>query len=189
MKKIIALALITLLAACESAPSGPNYPALRFGGQPYRLAVSQVQVQNNIQPTANNVEPNFPARLTDSITNWANDRLQASGGPGVLVVSIDDASVTEVKLPKKDGVKAYFTDQQDARYDGSIKVTFRVYAPGSTLAETEGDVYLTRARSLNEEATLADREDFFYKLTKDMMGAFDQEASKRIQQYFSRYMR
>ncbi len=191
MKKLIALIALTLLAACEQAPAGYKPDPIAFIDMPIRVNVAQIRVVENYQAPlrAPNVEQDFPVPPAVAVKQWAAQRLQAVGNEGELEVAIDDASVKEVKLPKTKGVKGLFTDDQDARYDASIHVTFRLYDGVNTMSAASGDVLITRSRTINEKATIDDRLRTFHTMTKEMMTTFDQQSESRLRQYFSAYLK
>ncbi|HEX6843342.1 MAG TPA: hypothetical protein VF113_17540, partial [Stellaceae bacterium] len=50
--KIVAIALLAGLAACDTAPPRPTYPDIHFTNEtPIRLAVSAIDVRNDYKPT------------------------------------------------------------------------------------------------------------------------------------------
>ena len=187
MKKLLALVATALLAvACNDAPAGQQLPAIRFTQPPIRVNVGQIRVDNLTPVNPNAVDAQMPIAPAAAINQWVQDRLVASGGTATLVVSIENASVIETKLPKEGGVSGYFTDQQDAKYDGTMVVRFRIFN-GTTMPEAEASVNVTRGRSINEKATVAQREKFYHQLVSDMMGVFNSEADKNIHQFMGSY--
>lgn len=192
MKKFLALTLAALsLVACQDAPSASTPAAIGFGSKPpIRFNVAQVTITENYRPPmqAPNVDHIFPTPPIMALKQWAGQRLIAGGGQGSIEVIIDDASVKETKLPKQGGIQGFFTDQQDSRYDAHIHVTMRLYDGVNTISQAEGSVDVTRMRTINEKATVAQREQMFNAMTQDMMLQFDSEAEARIRQYFGRYI-
>jgi hypothetical protein len=192
MKRIVlALTALTLLG-CEPAPQAQNLGPISFANQPkIRLAVSEIRVVEQYEPPMKspNVEHIFHTTPSKAIGQWATDRLQAAGTQGLMEVSIEDASVVEVPLPKTEGLRGLFTDDQSERYDGKIRVTFRIFDGARAIAIAEGDVNVVRSRSVNEKATIQDRERMFHQMTQEMMTQFNGEAEKRLRQYFGAFLR
>lgn len=191
MKKILSLIALALLAACEQAPAGYTPEPIAFMDMPIRVNVAEIKVVENYRAPLRtpNVEQDFPVPPAVAVKQWATQRLQAAGSTGFLEVSIDDASVKETKLPKTKGVKGLFTDDQDARYDASLKVTFRLYDGVNTMSVASGDVNITRSRTINEKATIDDHLRLFHAMTKEMMATYDQQSEARLHQYFSAYLK
>ncbi len=106
----------------------------------------------------------------------------------MLVVSIDDASVKETKLPKTEGIKGWFTDDQDARYDAIVAVTLRIYDANNSPVAT-ASVTANRSRTIHEKATVDERNQFYYDLVRDLMYSFNGESETRIRQFFGNYLR
>lgn len=192
MKKYWLLALTLLTVACQQAP-GPYTPApLEFGNQqPIRLNVAEVRVVENYRSSlqAPYVEQEFPIMPAAGVKQWLKQRVQAVGTQGALEVVIDDASVKEVKLPKTEGWKNLFTNDQDARFDASLKVTFRLYDGTSAISNASGDVIVTRSRTIDEKATVNQRTKMFEEMGREMMTLFDKESTLRLQQYFNAYIK
>lgn len=189
-KKII-LAAAFLLVACEPAPVGYKPDPLNFAIRPpIRVNVAQIRVVESYQAPMGgaNVEHTFPVPPSTAIKQWVAQRLAATGQSGILEVTIVDASVRAVPLPKTEGVKGLFTDDQDARYDANIAVTFRAL-DSNAMTTASGDVNVTRSRSINEKATIDQRQQIFHTMTKDMMNSFDAESESRLRQFFGAYLK
>jgi hypothetical protein len=192
MRKLLALAATALLVACQPAPNGFVADPIRFAARgPVRMNVGEIRIRQNYQPPmrAPNVDHEFPVPPETALKTWVQDRLAAVGQSGLMEVTIEDASVKEVKLPKTEGVKGLFTDDQEARYDAVMHVTFRIYTGAQGMSDASGDVVVTRSRSINEKATVDERRKMFHDMTRDMMTQFNTEAEARLRQYFSRFMR
>lgn len=192
MKKLLALALTALaLAACQDAPAGHSVQAIHFGSKPpVRLNVAQITITETYRAplAAPNVDHTLPTPPIMAIKQWAGQRLVAGGAQGSLEVNIEDASVKESKLPLKDGVKGFFTDEQEARFDGHIRISLRLYDGVNTISVAQGDVDVTRFRTINEKATVAQREEALNGMVQEMILQMDSEAEMRLRQYFGRFI-
>jgi hypothetical protein len=192
MKKYFALAMLALLTACEQAPAPQTLPGVNFSGAtPIRLAVAEIRVIDNYRPklAAPNVEHQFPLTPAQAIKDWASQRLQATGGTGILEITIEDASVVEVPLPVKEGVRGFFSDDQSQRYDLKLRTVMRAYSGERASADAEGDVNIVRSKSINEKATIADREALFNTMVLEAATIHDREAEARLRQFFNRFIR
>jgi hypothetical protein len=192
MKRLI-VALFTLtLAACQEAPAPQSFPPLNFSAQPkISVAVAEIRVIENYKSPATipNVEQNFPISPSAAIKQWVEGRLQAVGSSGILEITINDASVIERPLARTKGIKGFFTNDQSEQYDATIRVTLRLYDGEQTLAVAEGNVQVTKSRSIAEDATVAQREQIYYAMTREIMTRFNTETEARLRQYFSPYLR
>lgn len=192
MRSFLAASLCLLITACSPAPQPAAIQPIDFSHKPkIALAVSEIRVVENYQSPLKspNAEHLFPTSPASAVKTWASQRLLASGSNGLLEVVIDDASVIEKELPKTEGVRGMFTDDQAERYDARLRVTLRLYTGERAIADAEGNVSIVRARSIHEKATLAEREQFYQQIVRDMMTQFDSEAELRFRQYFSPYIR
>jgi hypothetical protein len=185
------LMALLALSGCAPAPQALNYPPIRFNNSsPITLDVAIIDVVDEYQsPLAPpNVEHLFPVIPLDALHQWVEDRVRASGKDKRLQVIIKDASVVEEKLPLTKGVKGVFTNDQAARYTGRIALEMRIYGDRAvSLASTQ--INATRSHTLAEGASVAQRDQLFYNLTKQMMADVNAELEKNIQQYFSNYYR
>lgn len=192
MKKIITLLALTLLVACQSAPEPYQPAALNFAGNgQIGINVAEVRfVEAYRSPGAHpNVEQEFPTAPAAAVKQWIKQRIFAYGGSGVLEITLDDASVKEVLLPKTKGFMGLVTDDQEARYDASLRVTMRLYDGVSSMSAANGDVIVTRSRSINERATIEDRKRLYDRMTRDLMSDFDDGMQTRLKQYFGKYIK
>ena len=194
MKKIIPITLALLLTACQQAPNAYVPEPFAFETNaiaPIRLNVAEIKVVNGYTAPLRkpNVEHEFPVTPATAVRQWVNKRLKAIGSNNILEITIDNASVKEVPLPKTKGVEGLFTDDQDTRYDAKLVVTMRLYSGTRAMSDASADITITRSRSINEKATVFDRERLYHSMVREMMASFDGEANKQLRQYFSNYLK
>lgn len=194
MRPCIIAVLALTLAACENAPGSFQPTPFAFENphlSPIVMNIANITVTDHYDPPLKrpNVEQDFPVRPTDAVKKWADNRLRATGTAGTLDLEIHDASVKEVALPKSSGVKGFFTDDQDARYDATLSATYRVYLPNSLAPKATGDVIITRSRSIHERASINERSAIFHAMTADIMNDFERESLARFHQYFGAYLK
>ncbi len=195
MKKVLIITILALLSACAQAPEAFKAGPLAFEREQgiTRLSVNEIRVVNHYQSPMKrpNVEQEFPVAPASAVSTWVSKRLRANPGSnqGILEVTIHDASVLEQALPKTEGFKGLITDDQDARYTAKLVVSFKHYPQGSTAANATGDVTVSRSRTINERATVSEREAIFHQMTNALMTDFDREANSRLRQYFAAYIR
>jgi len=192
LRPILALALAAVLAACSSEPAPPpKFADIHFLAlPPFRLNVSQIQIDARFQPTFQepNVEHEFPVPPQRALENWAHDRLLAVGPTtgAVARFTILDASVRESDLPKKEGLKAAFTTQQAERYDGHVSVMLQIIDP-TGLAVRTATAEAVVSRSVPEGITLNERDRVWYEMTRDMMADLDRQIQRQIDSSFPPY--
>jgi hypothetical protein len=185
-----ALVLAGLVAGCDSAPPRPTYADIRFSGEPpIRLAVGGVDVERSWRPSLQppHVEHLFPVEPAHALENWARDRLVATGGTARARFIIDDASVIEVELKKKEeGVTAVFTTQASQRYDATVAATLRIVDDRGTPLRYV-NVKVTRSQTVLEDISPNDRDKTWYEMTKALMADFDRQMSAEISNNFGGY--
>jgi hypothetical protein len=187
---IVTLALIGPLAACDSAPPRPSFGDIRFtGAAPIQLAVSAVDVVSEFKSSfqSPHVEHLFPTPPARAMENWARDRLAAGSGRARARFVIQDASVVEVELKKKDeGITGAFTKEPAQRYDAAVQATLSIIDERGLTART-ATVKATRSQSVLEGITPNEREKIWYDLTKALMADFDHQMEIEIGAHFGGY--
>jgi hypothetical protein len=181
--KLVAIALLAGLAACNTAPPRPTYPDIRFtNAPPIRLAVSAVDLGSEYKPTfqSPHVEHLFPVPPAQAADNWARDRLQAGGGAARARFTIQDASVIETALPKKsEGISGAFKKEATERYDATLRAKLEILdARGFALRTVT--VRVVRSQSVIEGITPNERDQTWYDMTKALMVDFDQQMGTEI---------
>lgn len=190
LRQLLALALVATVAACADPPAPPpKFADIHFLAlPPFRLNVSQIQIDTKFQPTFQepNVEHEFPIPPQRALENWAHDRLLAVGPTtgAVARFTIIDASVRELNLPKKDGLKAAFTTQQAERYDGHVSVMVQII-DAQGIAERTATAEAVVTRSVPEGITLNERDKVWYEMTRDMMADLDRQIQRQIDASFA----
>jgi hypothetical protein len=194
MKKILTLALTLLITACQQAPSAYKPEPFAFESPniaPININVAKIDLINHYQSPLKrpNVEQDFLVTPSSAIEKWVGNRMRAAGNQGTLQIIVHEAKVLESPLAKTQGVKGLFTDDQDARYDTKLAVTFRLFDGASTASRASGDVEVTRFITINEKATIFERQQKYHQMLEQAMADFDREANNRFRQYFLPYLR
>ena len=186
---LIFLPLLLLTTACD-APRLADFMPISFANRtPIQLDIYEMNVQNEYQQPKRPpyVEHLFPIPLEQAIETWAQDRIKTAGSDRSLLLVVKNASVTEKNLPTTTGIMGWFTDDQEKEYTGNVLVELRIYGNRAlSLASTE--VHATRSITLPQSASLAERDELFYQLTKALMRDLNAELEKNIHQYFSDYI-
>jgi len=183
MKKILAVAALLLVSACQMSTPANKFPALTFeGGQAYKFNATSVEVVEEYKSpaTAPNIEHAMPVSPMSGVKSWADSRLKASGKEGKVKVVVKDASVVETKLDKTTGVEGFFTRDQEAKYAAKLEATIQVFHGDALFPTSDANVKVERTRTVREDTTLAERDEFLYNLTKDLLNDFDKEMTKQI---------
>lgn len=192
MKFLVRIILLAALAACTQ-PAAPSADTTKPAqpSTPLRLNVAEIRVEDHYQPPFGrpNVEHEFAITPAASVGDWVKRNTVSSGGSGLMIANIDDASVRETILPKSGGIKGFFGGKPGSRYDAKISVTFRIYDGVTPLALTEATVQVTRSRTLKQDASSEDRDRFYDTLGRDLAQDFDTQARLQIRKYFSGYLR
>lgn len=186
----MALVLAGLVAGCDSTPPRPTYADIRFTDEPpIRLAVGGVDIQSQWHPSIQppHVEHLFPVEPARALENWARDRIATAGGSARAVFVIEDASVIEVDLKKKEeGVAAVFTKEPSQRYDATVQATLRIIDDRGTPVRYV-TVTAMRSQSVLEDISPNDRDKTWYDMTRALMADFDRQMSTEISANFGGY--
>ena len=183
------LVLVLPLGACETPVEGRNFPQVGFSHQkPIRLDVARVEVKKT-PPRAlskDNIEHELPVSLRATAERWARERLKPVGNRGVVVVSIEEASFTETRLKRTEGIKGTFTTDQSERYDAKLGMSVKISdLRGEGSARAAG----SRKQTVAEHITLAEREKVWFKMVEGLMRDVDRELEKQIRVYLRQFIR
>ncbi|WP_298368451.1 hypothetical protein [Azospirillum sp.] len=169
----VAAVAVLGLSACQSAPPRPAPRPIDFSNfGPIILSAGGVDVVNGYRPGGGkHVEDRSAVPPVEAVRRWASERLQAAGGAGRVRVTIKDASIIEVALPKTEGVKGYFTTDQAQRYDGRIEVEVSGDMPDNSAGAFRGmtKAIVTYSTTVPENIALADREAIFLDITRRLV--------------------
>ncbi len=180
-----------LLAGCQTPPPAPTFPEIGFGHQEtLRLDVGSIETVEAYRPRLEPpyVDHLFPRPPHEVAARWARERLLAMGGPRRAVVTLRDASVQEVPLPRTGGIKGAFTTDQTERYEARLAADIEIFEPDgrrSAFATAEA----TRATTVAEDATLAEREQVWFRMTEQLMRDFDAEMERQVRGSLGGYLR
>lgn len=181
-----------MLTACQPPPALENFSKPSFAAMPpIRLNVADVQVHEEyISPFKEpHVEHYFPTPPAEGVKIWVRERIQATGTAGRLDVVIHDAGVLESTLPRTAGLKGAFTKDQSMRYDGRLEVSLKLYDGQDIISRADAHVEVTKTQTIGEDATVADRDRLFDRMSKEMLATLNAELEKNISQYFALYLR
>ena len=184
-----ALSLSGALSGCASDQMADPVPEMSFQHlTPIRLKVGAVHIENHYKSplSAPNAEHRFTTSPAFALQGWAAARLKAVGSEGNARFLIEDASVIETPLKKTKGLKGAFTTEPTARYDATMKGRLLIRDGEGLKGEVEAQV--TRSVEVSEDATLAEREQLWFKMVEDMLKSFDAEMNKQINGYLSRWI-
>lgn len=173
---LAAFAALAMLAACadEAPPQGFTPRPFDYAHlTPLRLDVARVEVVEAYRPPriAPNMDHRAPIEPRVALIQMARDRVQAWGSEGVATVTITDASLVEQRL-ERSGIASLFAAQPSERYTLSLAITLDVRNGGVLRGggiNGRAEARISRTRTLNDDATLADRERAWDEMLRQAM--------------------
>lgn len=190
MKKYLSIFVACLLCACSTAQEMLRPQPISFTQYPLiQLNVANIEIKDEYTSPQQkpNVEHLMPVSPAEAMHGWVADRLRATGGSRTLQVIIRDASVKETELPRTEGVKGVFTNDQAYRYDARLDVEMRIYGDRA-LSEASLNTLGTRSETIPENASVLSRDKAFNTMIKKLMMDVNAELEKNIFTYFGRYL-
>ena len=106
MRRLFPLLILVLsLTACEPPKVVLSQEKPTFTGQPFAFSASDLNVTPDATPNPQDIQhqAGLATDLAQGVQLWANDRLRLTGGPNRIEILINDASITEQKLPLTKG--------------------------------------------------------------------------------------
>lgn len=186
-------ASLTALAGCATPPSRSRFPELTYAhlGK-IRLDVSKIGIVSDYKsPFAPpNIEQDMPVVPEQAMRRWAADRLVATGTPGhTAQFIIQDAKVTDTKLPKTQGLRGVFTTDQSDRYDSSFAARIVVVPDPGNFGNGQASASATRAQTVAEGITVNEREKVWFDLVEATMNDLNAELERQIQAHLGLFLR
>ena len=185
------LLTLTGVAACQTVNPIQQFPTLTFQHKtPLSMDVSRVEVVTKYaSPMADpNVEHLFPTTPEDGLKQWVADRIVTSGTHNMARFTILNAAAVEQALPRTQGVKGTFTKDQSEKYVVKVEAMLEIVDDsGRVLGHTASKV--GRSRTLAEDATLNERERFWFDLTEALLNDFDIEMEKGVRTHLVNWLR
>jgi len=186
VRGVSAVVLCGALAACASPPPAPTYSEVSFidgGAVPIRAA--RVDIRSTFEPTFKepNVEHLMPLSPEKVARQWALERLQPlRSGSVVAVFTIKDAEVLETKLKTKGGIEGTFTDEPSERYDATLRAELS-YSDAKTGKHGRVETVAKYSMSVQEDASLNDREIAWHDLVEKLGKTFDKAMVANMKRY------
>lgn len=187
---IAAFVGVLAVASCASPPPQQTFAEITWSHlPPYMFNVSKVDVVSAYRPSFKEpfVEHLFPTPPEKVVRRWVQDRIRADGPAGWAKVTINDASVKETELHHPHDFSSHFTVEQGEKYEASIDVTVEIFGPRG-YRDGFASAHAVRTQTVPEDATLNERERFWYDLTDGVMQDFNAEMEKNIDQYLRRFL-
>jgi hypothetical protein len=174
------------LVACAPPPEAPEFPDIRFTGEPpLVLQAAQIEIRTAYRPSdSDNAFPVSPLR---AIQNWARDRLRANGQGGPARFTIADATAKITDLSVKGGISGTFTDQVSQQYEIALDAALELLDT-TGVAIRSARVTVSRSATVLQSATANERARTRYNMVRDMMSDFDSQAQARISSGFGQYL-
>jgi hypothetical protein len=182
--------MLLVLTGCPG-PQGPKYPAITFTHlPPMEFNVAEIKVVTKYRPPMRdpNVDHIFPVPPLNAVERWVKDRLRATGSQGSLTITILDASAIETKLELTGGIKGALTKEQSERYDVAVSVEIMGEHPVGKLS-ANASARITRGTTVREDATVNDREETWYNMTKTLMADFNLTMETEIRRNFKKFLK
>jgi len=189
--RFVLLSMIFTLAGCETPIPRRDFPEMTFTHlPPISLDVARIDVVQLFDPPLKppHVEHEMPLQPHMAVSRWVSDRLKPTGSGGQAKVTIRDASVIEERLKSVGGIRGAFTTEQSERYVGKIEVEIEAVG-GKGLRAASAVARTQRSRTIAEDATLRQRESFWFEMTERMMRDFDRTFEAQIRQHLTAFLK
>jgi hypothetical protein len=180
-----------VLSACIPPPRTADLSPPSFRDQPpIALDVAEIVVRTTYQPQGTgHVEQEFPTAPARGVELWAQERLKAVGGDGVLEVLIEDAGVIETAIPATPGIKGAVTRESSARYDARLAVELRLFKGDQSISKAHVNAHTALRREILEKSSVIEEQELFAAMTRELVRTLDKSLTHGMQEYFGNYLR
>lgn len=180
-----------LLTGCAVKTTSAPEVSLTFMNRPViHLNVGKIQVVNRYQMPLKPplVEHLMPVAPGAGVERWAMDILRAVGIGNTAVLTIHDASVTEISLQQKPGLKALLTLDQAQRYDARLRATLEIRdVNGQQRGQVEVEV--TRSQTVPENITLNQRTAVWFQMVEGLLADFAAQMELQVRKDLGTFLR
>ena len=180
-----------LLTGCAVKTTSAPEVSLTFMNRPaIHLNVGKIQVVNRYQMPLKPplVEHLMPVAPGAGVERWAMDILRAVGSGNTAVLTIHDASVTEISLQQKPGLKALLTLDQAQRYDARLQATLEIRdVNGQQRGQVEVEV--TRSQTVPENITLNQRTAVWFQMVEGLLADFAAQMELQVRKDLGTFLR
>ena len=187
--RLYVLMLVILLTGCASSVPPPvAYPDLTWQHkQPITFFAFEREVIDQSRDRAQLGRPlTLPIDPALQLRSWFNQRLALSRGGSKLRLVIEQASVTREKLPRKQGLTGFFTDDLQYRVTLDLKARVEVLNGSKVAGAVRSNV--VRTATMRESLSLAEREDLLYELIDAGMRDLDAQMEQQIGTFFGEFI-
>ena len=188
---ILTVLVLGSFASCETVMPPQKFPDLRYKHHPIiRLAAEKIDIVHKIKSSIQkqNIEMEIPVKPSTVANQWAKDRLQAVGGKNIIRVTIVQASIVEVPLAVKDGIRGLFTNDQSERYDGAIEIKIEVInKKGNQLGTISSKS--NKSQTVSEDITINTRRKIWFEMVETMMNDINGSLERQVRQNFQKWLR
>lgn len=180
-----------LLTGCAVKTTSAPEVSLTFMNRPaIHLNVGKIQVVNRYQMPLKPplVEHLMPVAPGAGVERWAMDILRAVGSGNTAVLTIHDASVTEISLQQKPGLKALLTLDQAQRYDARLRAALEIRdVNGQQRGQVEVEV--TRSQTVPENITLNQRTAVWFQMVEGLLADFAAQMELQVRKDLGTFLR
>ena len=183
--------LAGLLTACTTAPLAPAFPELTYRHLgTITLDTTAVDIVDEYRPPLKepNIEHKVPVPPALALRRWALDRLASTGNADRRAVfTIQQAAMTETRLPRTKGLRGALTTDQSDRYDLTLAVRLELFEARNRVGIATATA--TRSRTVAEDITLNDRDRVLFEMVESTMLDLNKELENSIRQFLGAYIR
>ncbi|MEK9596188.1 MAG: hypothetical protein VW057_09520 [Rhodospirillaceae bacterium] len=180
-----------LLTGCAVKTTSTPEVSLTFMNRPtIHLNVGKIEVVNRYQMPLKPplVEHLMPVAPGAGVERWALDILRAVGSGNTAVLTIHDASVKEIALEQKPGLKALLTLDQAQRYDARLWATLEIRdVNGQQRGQVEVEV--TRSQTVPENITLNQRTAVWFQMVEGLLADFAAQMALQVRKDLGTFLR
>ncbi len=194
--RVLGALALTLLWSCAPIPAQAPLPQLTYGHLGVlRLDARTVEIVAEYSPplTYPNVEHLFPVSPEAALRRWAVDRLQPAGRQALgdgrrVIVLVKDARVVETRLPRTEGLRGAFTEDQSERYDAVLEVAIEIRSDRANFRDAFVTARAERSRTVTEGISISARERVWFEITESLMNDLNRELDRQMRENFRQFL-
>jgi hypothetical protein len=182
-----------VLGSCQDAPPRAALADITFAHKSkLRFEAARMEIVSNYRApmAAPNIEHLQPISPEAALRRWAQDRIVVSGGDvdRYVKVTVLDAALKSTPLPRTQGVRGMFTNDQVERFDIALATTVELRRVRGDFREGGAEAQSSRFRTIVDGLTLNQRDAEIHALIEQGMADIDERLERQIREGLGRFL-
>lgn len=169
----------SLLSGCTT-DNAPKLTGFSYLNRPQLfVCANKIEVRDRSHKKLDDAQQIVKFSLVDLVRQWGREFFHPKSQIDTLVITVNDASIAEVKLPVKCGVEGAFYIENTERYDGRLVVTCEFIGQAGQIKKRH-TITVQDSVFAKEGSTVSDRRTIILGLEEKLINRITEIAEKQF---------